>query len=144
MKGLREKFRKHEGFTLVEMLIVVAIIAILVAVSIPLVNTSLEKARKATDDANLRTAKAEATIMYMDDQIENRAEADKTIKTGYVYDIAKGEFVSTYTGDAYNRTTVKDKDGNEITGGANVAIIKVTISTTSDTDPITVAWEKKS
>ncbi|MCI9395007.1 MAG: prepilin-type N-terminal cleavage/methylation domain-containing protein, partial [Oscillospiraceae bacterium] len=29
MKGLREKFRKNSGFTLIEMLIVVAIIAIL-------------------------------------------------------------------------------------------------------------------
>ena len=56
MKGLREKFRKHEGFTLVEMLIVVAIIAILVAVSIPLVTSSLEKARRAVDEANARDA----------------------------------------------------------------------------------------
>lgn len=65
MKGLREKFRKHEGFTLVEMLIVVAIIAILVAVSIPVVNGALEKAKEATDNANLRAAKAVATIEYL-------------------------------------------------------------------------------
>ena len=58
MKGLREKFRKNEGFTLVEMLIVVAIIAILIAVSIPLVSGSLERAREATDAANVRAAKA--------------------------------------------------------------------------------------
>ena len=32
MKGLREKFQNKKGFTLIEMLIVVAIIAILVAV----------------------------------------------------------------------------------------------------------------
>jgi len=59
-KGLREKFRENKGFTLVEMLIVVAIVAILIAVSIPLVNTSLEKVREATDGANLRSTKAEA------------------------------------------------------------------------------------
>lgn len=45
MNGLREKFRNKKGFTLIEMLIVVAIIAILVAVSIPLVSNALDKAR---------------------------------------------------------------------------------------------------
>ena len=65
MKGLREKFRNKKGFTLVEMLIVVAIIAILIAVSIPLVNGALEKARKATDDANARAAAAVANIIYL-------------------------------------------------------------------------------
>ena len=57
MKGLREKLRKHEGFTLVEMLIVVAIIAILIAVSIPMMNNALEKARHAVDEANIRIIK---------------------------------------------------------------------------------------
>ena len=44
------------------MLIVVAIIAILVAVSIPIVGNSLERAREATDAANERAAKAEVLI----------------------------------------------------------------------------------
>ncbi len=74
MKGLREKFRKHEGFTLVEMLIVVAIIAILIAVSIPLVNTSLEKARDAVDDANERSAIALGNILYLEDSASFTAE----------------------------------------------------------------------
>ncbi len=64
MKGLREKFRKNSGFTLIEMLIVVAIIAILIMVSIPLVSGALEKARDATDQANERAAKAEAVLYY--------------------------------------------------------------------------------
>lgn len=67
MKGLREKFQKNGGFTLVEMLIVVAIIAILIAVSIPLVSSSLEKTRHATDEANNRSAMALGTVMYLSD-----------------------------------------------------------------------------
>lgn len=56
MKGLREKFRKNEGFTMVELLIVVAIIGILAAVSIPMFNNALEKARHGVDAANIRSA----------------------------------------------------------------------------------------
>ena len=45
-----------KGFTLAELLIVVAIIAVLVAVSIPVFTNQLEKAREATDAANIRAA----------------------------------------------------------------------------------------
>ena len=51
--------RNNKGFTLAELLIVVAIIAVLVAISIPIFTTQLEKAREATDAANIRAAYAE-------------------------------------------------------------------------------------
>lgn len=41
----RSRRRRTGGFTLIEMLIVVAVIAVLVAVSIPMVNASLEEVR---------------------------------------------------------------------------------------------------
>lgn len=62
---LARKLKKNGGFTLIEMLIVVAIIAILVAVSIPMVNASLKKAKDATDAANVRAAKAAAIAEYL-------------------------------------------------------------------------------
>ena len=69
MKKLREKLNaklsKNGGFTLVEMLIVVAIIAILIAVSIPLISNSLDEAKRATDAANLRSAQALGMIEYL-------------------------------------------------------------------------------
>lgn len=48
--------RSKNGFTLAELLIVVAIIAVLVAVSIPIFTNQMEKSREATDLANVRAA----------------------------------------------------------------------------------------
>ena len=58
MKGLLHRKLTKKGFTLAELLIVVAILAILVAVSIPIFTTKLADAKKATDEANLRACKA--------------------------------------------------------------------------------------
>ena len=66
-----KKLRKNGGFTLVEMLIVVAIIAILIAVTVPLVSSSLEKARHATDDANFRDAAGLGYITYLDESSDD-------------------------------------------------------------------------
>ena len=68
MDRMKKTLKDQSGFTLIEMLIVVAIIAILIAISIPVVNSALEKARKATDQANLRAAKAAAIVMYLDNK----------------------------------------------------------------------------
>ena len=61
------KKNNNKGFTLMEMLIVVAIIAILVAIAIPTFTGSLNKARVAADEANVRAAYAQITAEYLSD-----------------------------------------------------------------------------
>ena len=57
--------KNNKGFTLAELLIVVAIIAVLVAVAIPVFSAQLEKSREATDLANARSAYAELLAAAM-------------------------------------------------------------------------------
>ena len=93
MRKLKEKLSaklsKTGGFTLVEMLIVVAIIAILIAISIPLVNSALEKAREATDDANFRDAAALGNIKLLTMTPEElNTECGTTNQTTFTYEYA--------------------------------------------------------
>lgn len=55
------KKTNKKGFTLAELLVVVAIIAVLVAIAIPIFTSLLEKAKEATDLANIRAMYAECT-----------------------------------------------------------------------------------
>ena len=59
--------KNNRGFTLAELLIVVAIIAVLVAIAIPVFTTQLERSREATDTANIRSAYAEVVTTYLAD-----------------------------------------------------------------------------
>lgn len=60
------KKNNKKGFTLAELLIVVAIIAVLVAIAIPVFTSQLEKSRESTDLSNARAAYAEVTASILD------------------------------------------------------------------------------
>ena len=81
LKKVREN---KKGFTLAELLIVVAIIGVLVAVSIPIFTAQLGKARRATNQANARAAYAAASAAYL---------GDDKVKGG-TYTTADGKFVA--------------------------------------------------
>ncbi|MFV0314376.1 MAG: prepilin-type N-terminal cleavage/methylation domain-containing protein [Anaerotignum sp.] len=64
MKKIMKK-RDNKGFTLMEMLIVIGIIAILIAIAIPTFTGATTSAKYATDSANVRSWYAEALIANM-------------------------------------------------------------------------------
>ena len=66
------RIHNKKGFTLAELLIVVAIIAVLVAIAIPIFTNQLEKSREATDAANIRNGIAAVTVDYLNaDTVNN-------------------------------------------------------------------------
>lgn len=123
---IKERLKKSGGFTLIEMLIVVAIIAILVAVSIPMVSSNLEDAKIATDKANERAAKAAAMIEYM------TSETEISDGTEYYYDAEDGKLVKTAEGAVNGYGQCSKHKGN---------YIKITFDDASGTLVPKFSWE---
>lgn len=142
MDQVRKNMKNKKGFTLAELLIVVAIIAVLVAVSVPIFNSKLEKAREATDIANLRAAKAAAAAEYLGDEGTGTFyyDADKgvLVKDDKSSITPYGQGTKTSGGLSYGSYTDTEE--------AKDKIIKVTIEAPSETNKepkITMIWEKK-
>lgn len=111
MQQLKAKLKKQGGFTLIEMLIVVAIIAILIAISIPLVNNALDRTRHATDSANERAAKAEILLQYLAgkdavvDGVTVAGGAGITPGNVYYYDAQSGGLSASVIATPYGQCT---------------------------------------
>ena len=95
-------------------MIVVAIIAVLVAISIPVFTSQLEKAREATDLANIRAAYAEVMVKALDDP-EGTSNTQKVELKQVVNDWATTDAQETLeklAGDANYVTGTPTKNGS--------------------------------
>ena len=133
MKGLLKKFRENKkGFTLAELLVVVAIVAILVAISVPIFTSQLGKARRATNNANLRAAKVAAIAAYLTDG----HDGEKT----YVYSIEAGTVTvatDSFKKDDYTIKTIDEAATDKVYDSIAVEV-KAASSTSKDGDATVV------
>lgn len=91
--------QNRRGFTLAELLVVVAIIAVLTAVSIPIFTSQLEKSKIAANMANIKAAQNASIVDYMSND-KNNAYRKETVTQGskllnvayYCYVISSGSF----------------------------------------------------
>lgn len=106
MKNLLKKLHgkdSKKGFTLAELLVVVAIVGILVAISVPLFTAQLGKARKATNQANMRAAKIAAVAQY----VVNKNDGKEVY---YSYNITQGTVTSVNPYEKPSESTYEVKD----------------------------------
>ena len=78
-KWIRENLNKDEGFTLVELMVVVLIIAILIAIAIPTFLGARERAQDRAMQSNLRNGLTAEKVHYTDaEEFVNDAAGDIT------------------------------------------------------------------
>ena len=104
-----KKFKKLKGFTLVELIIVIAIAAILIAVAIPQFSKAKLSAEVSAHNSNVQTIKSAAIMASMDGNVTNDNIREKT--KGY---LEGGEFPKIPT------TIYKEAFTNEPTGNNTV------------------------
>lgn len=109
---LKKKFKSKKAFTLIELIVVIAIIGVLAAILIPTMNGFVTEARQATATANARTVYSVATAQH----------TFVTLNGGTVAD---GSYTS--TGESTYETTVKSQLGT-IDGSYTITVSGGTVT----------------
>ena len=120
----RLKEKKKKGFTLAELLIVVAIIAVLAAIAIPVFNANMESAKEAYDTYTMRQAASAALELFYAGVADDESASANGLKwyedqkgigsNAYgVYDPGTGTFLAISSRDAKNMAYGKgtERDG---------------------------------
>lgn len=71
-----KKVNNKKGFTLAELLVVVAILAILIAIAVPIFGGAMDKAELTAKQSNARAIKSAAMVKIMTDDIAKGAGAN--------------------------------------------------------------------
>lgn len=114
LKKLRKMLKKEEGFTLVELMIVVVILGILAGIGVQQYANVQERAKGAAHNANLRIISS-AVDMYVMLEGEAPESIDDLINGGYLQEVPDNPFGEDDTwGGPYRLEVEPDDDGTDV------------------------------
>src|SRR5256885_2174136 len=109
LEKLRARRQSEEGFTLIELMVVVLIIAILLAIAIPTFLGARQKAQDRAAQSDLRNALTAEKTYYVDNQAYTATAASMTaIEPNLTY------------GTTANKTTIALQVTNSATGTGDI------------------------
>jgi prepilin-type N-terminal cleavage/methylation domain-containing protein len=106
--------KSRRGFTLAELLVVVAIIAVLTAVSIPIFTSQLDKSKIATNMANIKAAQNAAIVDYMSNDKKNAYKTFTYDEAGGYHDV--GYYCYIVSSGTFGQPEGDNVDYNSVNG----------------------------